>query len=114
VTVHFENGSVGTLLYVATGSPATPKEFAEIFGGKKSAVMQNFARLHLLDRKQRTVKLDGSKGHKEEVQHFLNVLLGKEPPQFSFESFWNTTQVTFAIHRSLQTGQPIAIDTPGA
>ncbi len=114
VSLHFDNGSVGTLLYVATGSPATPKEFAEIFGGQKSAVMQNFARLQLLDWKRRTIKLDGSKGHKEEVQHFLNVLLGKEQPRFSFESFWNTTQVTFAIHQSLQTGQPVAIDAPGA
>ncbi len=111
VTLRFQDGSVGTLLYIATGSAALPKEYAEIFGGGKTATMENFRTVQLWDHKKQRRKFDGKKGHTEEVQHFLNVLLGREEPQFSFASFVNTTAATFAIHRALQTGTIIEVET---
>ena len=54
-------------------------------------------------------KFDGTKGHKEEVNHFINVCLGKEIPQLSFEEIIATTATTFKSLKSLNKKQLVKV-----
>jgi polar amino acid transport system substrate-binding protein len=109
VIIKFSNGSVGNLTYLANGDKSLPKERIEVFGAGTVGVINDF-RDGALFRNGKVTKLKSTgKGHKEEVEAFLNsVKEGKQSP-ISFNSIFLTTLTTFKILDSLQTGLPQAI-----
>lgn len=110
ITIRFSDGSVGTLLYLANGDPSIPKEFMEVHGAGRSAIMDNFRQVTLArGRKSKVEKLDGDKGHAEEVQQTLAAMKEGKPMPISFESLYDTTRVTFAALESLATGQAVLL-----
>jgi predicted dehydrogenase/threonine dehydrogenase-like Zn-dependent dehydrogenase len=106
INISFSNGSVGTIIYVANGDKSLPKERAEIFGGGKVGIINDFRSGEVYaGNKSKVLKLEG-KGHAQEVQRFLEaVKYGKEYP-ISFESIYATTKATFKVLDSLYTGMP--------
>jgi len=106
IVVKFSNGSVGNLTYLANGDKSMPKERIEVFGGGIIGVINDF-KDGLIFRNGKTIKLKSSgKGHKEEINAFLNAVKeGKESP-VSFRSICLTTLTTFKILDSLATGLP--------
>lgn len=106
VSVKFDDGSVGNLVYVANGDKGLPKERFEIFGGQVAFVIDDF-KSGTLYKSGKTKKINNSgKGHKQEVEAFINaVKSGKESP-ISFESLFYTALVTLKINDSLSTGVP--------
>jgi len=74
VTVSFSDGSIGNLLYLGNGDKSLPKELIEVFSGGKVGRIHDFRKgvIHK-DNKHIKLKLDG-KGHKQEVEVFLNSL----------------------------------------
>jgi polar amino acid transport system substrate-binding protein len=104
ITIKFKNGSIGNLTYLANGDKGLPKEYIEVFGAGKTAVIHDFHSAELFkNNKSTTLKSDG-KGHKEEVKEFITVLSeGKDSP-ISFRSICLTTLTTFKILDSLHTG----------
>ncbi len=110
IVVKFKNGSIGNLSYLGNGDKSLPKERIEVFGGGHIGVINDF-RDGLYYRNNKTIKLNSSgKGHKEEVNAFLDAIKdGKESP-ISFRSICLTTLTTFKILDSLYTGLPQEID----
>lgn len=107
-TIAFSDGSVGTLTYLATGDSSLPKEFCEVFGGGKAAIMNDFAETRFYaNGKERKAGYNHLKGHNEEVEHFVRVVKGLEEPQLTFASMVATTRATLAIMDSLKSGKPI-------
>jgi predicted dehydrogenase len=45
ITLHFADGSIGTILYLANGSKSFPKERLEVFAGGRVLQLDNFRRL---------------------------------------------------------------------
>lgn len=110
ITIHFKNGSVGHLLYLANGDSSVPKEYCEVYGGNRTAIMENFKVVEFYkNNKMKKEKFDGRKGHIEEIEHFVNVCLGKEKPQLSFEDIIAATRTTFKSIESLNKKQLIEI-----
>lgn len=110
IIVKFENGSVGNILYLANGDSSQPKEYCEIFSGGRTAVMNNFKEVIFYSNGKKSKKTySGEKGHKEEVSHFINLLEGKEQIQLTANSIFETTSLTFKIHDSLKSGNPIEL-----
>lgn len=111
IVIEFSNGSVGTLVYVANGDKSLPKEQIEIFGGGKVGIIQDF-RGGFLHAGNKVTKLKSEgKGHKQEVQAFIEAIKnqkGQDP--ISAESILYTTQTTFAIADSLRTGLPQTVE----
>jgi polar amino acid transport system substrate-binding protein len=106
IVVKFANGSIGNLTYLANGDKSMPKERIEVFGGEKSAVINDFQDgvLHS-GNKIKKLKSAG-KGHAQEVAAFLTALKeGKDAP-ITFRSVCLTTLATFKIIDSLKTGLP--------
>ena len=110
ITIRFDDGSVGTLMYLANGDPSVAKEYFEVFGGNRTAVMDNFAMVRLWrDRKKKELKFNGDKGHTAEVEQTLAAMKSGSPMPISFQSLVDTTVVTFAAVESLATGEPVRI-----
>ncbi len=112
-SLKFANGTLGTISYLANGDKSASKERVEVFGGGSVAILEDFRRLELVrnGRKQVTrARWSQDKGHKAEMQAFVDALLGKTPPPIPFEQVVGSTLATFRLQNSCQTGQPLKIE----
>ncbi|HRR40708.1 MAG TPA: bi-domain-containing oxidoreductase [Syntrophales bacterium] len=109
IILKYANGSVGTILYHALGSPDYPKERLEASAGGTTAVLDDFRRLDIFGAKKATSKGTQDKGFKEEVEAFVNCLAGKGPVPIPPGEIFETTLVTFAVHHALNTGRIVAL-----
>ncbi|NQY30829.1 MAG: Gfo/Idh/MocA family oxidoreductase [Flavobacteriaceae bacterium] len=105
ITIKFDDGSIGNLLYIANGDKSLSKELIEVSSGGKTGRIHDFRSgdFHK-GNKLKKLKLAG-KGHKQEVNSFLSSLKDNTTP-ISFESIYLTTKTTFKIIDSLSTGLP--------
>jgi predicted dehydrogenase/threonine dehydrogenase-like Zn-dependent dehydrogenase len=98
-TIKFENGSVGTVHYLANGSKSFPKERIEIFCEGRILQLDNFQNLKGYDwpgfKKMNLWRQD--KGHKESIRRFLEAVETREKPPITFEEILEITKVTFDI-----------------
>ena len=111
-TMKFANGSVGTISYLASGDKSASKERVEVFGGGSTAILEDFRHLELIreGRKQVTRARSGQdKGHKAEMQAFVDAARGKIKPPISFEQIVGSTLATLRLQNSCQTGQPLPV-----
>ncbi|MDQ7818397.1 MAG: bi-domain-containing oxidoreductase [Melioribacteraceae bacterium] len=110
ITIQFRNGSVGNLLYLSNGDSSVPKEYCEVYSGNRTAIMENFWVVEFYkNNKVKKEKFDGGKGHKEEINHFINVCTGKEKPRLSFEEIKAVTKTTFMCIESLNRKQSVEV-----
>ncbi len=110
ITVDYADGSIGMIQYVAVGAKRQPKEYCEVFGGGRSATMDDFRSVVLYDGTRRNLKkFDGTKGHREEVIATIEAMRNGTPMPISFESLVATTAVTFAALTSLERGEAISL-----
>ena len=110
VIVKFSDGSMGNLTYLANGDKSLPKEQIEVFGAGKVGIINDFrSGVFHNGNKAEKLKMTG-KGHKQEVQAFLDALTLNQESPISFQSIYNTTLVTFKIQDSLRTGLPQNLD----
>jgi predicted dehydrogenase/threonine dehydrogenase-like Zn-dependent dehydrogenase len=111
IVLRFSDGSVATLIYTANGDMALEKEYIEVFGDGKSAVINDFKHLDLYsESKKRKVKLSSQdKGQVGELRDFFDTVLGKPEHGIDFEDLYATSFTTFKILESLRTGQPVGI-----
>ncbi|MBI5403302.1 MAG: bi-domain-containing oxidoreductase [Ignavibacteriae bacterium] len=110
IVIKYENGSVGNILYLANGNSSQPKEYCEVFAGGKTAEMDNYKEVTFYSGgKKNSKSYNGTKGHREEIFHFINLLNGKEEVTLSPDSIFKTTLLTFKILDSLKSGVPETI-----
>jgi len=111
VTLKFADGSNGTIAYLAEGDRGLPKERVEIFGGKKTFVIDDFRQaLMYRDGKEETKSLKSQdKGQAEEVRLVCSTVLNGGEPPVALGDLAATTRATFRILDSLRTGEPSAI-----
>jgi predicted dehydrogenase len=112
-TLEFADGSLGTITYVASGDAAFPKERIEIFGGGRTAVLDDFRRLELVQGGHKKVfrsRLRQDKGHQEECSAFVGAVQQAGSLPIPLEELVTTTLVTFAIQKSLRSGEPVVVD----
>ncbi len=111
-TLQFEDGSAGTVTYVANGDKTLPKERFEVFTGGRVAVLDDFRRLEL--RHNGRVKLQRAflrqdKGHRQGWSAFVEAILHRQPSPIPKAELVSTSLATFAILRSAHSGDSIAI-----
>ena len=114
VTLEFDDGSIGTLTYVANGDKGFGKEFLEVFGGGLSARLDDYRALLIRDGAktvQQTARLRQDKGHKAEWAALAAHITGNATAApISFDEIVHSTRLTLAARRSLQTGEPVIIE----
>jgi predicted dehydrogenase len=112
-SLKFANGSLGTIGYFASGDKSASKERIEIFGGGSVAVLEDFRRLELVRNGRKHVtraRWAQDKGHKAEMQAFVDALRGKAPPPIPLEQIVGSTLATLRLQNSCQTGQPLTVE----
>jgi predicted dehydrogenase len=108
-TLRCANGALASILYASNGDTRLPKERVEGYGGGVAAVLDDFRRLDVYeDGKKKTVKGRADKGHRAQLDCFLEALRGEaEPPPI--HTYLASTRATLALAESLRTGRPIEV-----
>ena len=111
VSLRFENGAVGSIVYLANGAKALSKERVEVHGQGVSAVLDDFRELTVYGagKPWRTKLLAQDKGQKAEVEAFLKAAASKGPAPIAVEEIFAVSWATFAILESLRTRQVVEV-----
>jgi predicted dehydrogenase len=101
IVLNYEDGSIATLEYFATGSKEFPKEYFEIHFDEKTIVIDDYKSI-----KGYGVKIDEmrgaipEKGHLRELEVCYEVLQGKtEKWPIELWDLFQTTEITFAVEK---------------
>jgi polar amino acid transport system substrate-binding protein len=109
--IRFSDGSIGVITYVANGDPGFAKERVEVFGGGRTGVVDNWRSLQVTGQGKKVHLrswLTSAKGHFEELVAFTKSAQ-TGVPAIEYRSLILTARATFAIQRSLRSGQPVSI-----
>ena len=116
LTLRYAGGSVATISYLGVGGPELRKERIEAFAGGRSAVIDDFRRVHLFPRPRvsRAHRTRQDKGHKALVEaSFEFFRRGGEPP-IPYERMLETTRATLVARELLLRGDTAAAPVPAA
>jgi predicted dehydrogenase len=109
------DGSVGTLIYTASGDKAFSREMTEIFFDGKTISSKDFrvSELHATG-KATTFKTNGQEmGYKQELENFTACVNGGLQPTVTFAQSLDTMAVIFAIERALATASVETLTVAG-
>jgi predicted dehydrogenase len=111
ITLRMSDGSVGTIHYLADGDPGLAKEYFEVFGGQRAALLDNYRSLtvHAGNKRRRHSLMNQAKGHAEEVSAFVAAVRGGTPMPIPLDTILAVSAATFAVHHSLDRGGPVDV-----
>jgi len=111
LVIGFRDGSLANISYLSSGDSSFPKERIEIFCQGSVAVIDDFKGLQVARmEKLHSSKSSQDKGHKRQIQLWLDSLMNGTAIPVPFEQSVDATIVTFMIHESLNTGKVIDFD----
>lgn len=115
VTIKFEDGSIGNIIYTASGDKAFSREQIEIYCEGSTIVSTDYkqTRLYRKGRKKSFKTISQDMGYKEELRYFADLVLGKRKSLIPVEELLYSTQAAFAINASLDTNEPVVVRIPG-
>jgi predicted dehydrogenase len=108
----FADGSVGTVIYLANGDKAFPKERVEVFTAGRVAVLDDFRNLELVHQGRRNVirsRLRQDKGHKAEWESFSAAITAGRPAPIPYDHLFGVTEATFAAVEAIRTRQTVVV-----
>jgi predicted dehydrogenase len=111
IVIKFNNGSVGNMNYFATGDRGLAKERVEVFGGGRTAILDDFRLLEVWREGKRTVtkRFTQDKGFDQALHSFAEAVKHGGAMPVSYRSLALTTLATLGIEKALRTGKPTAI-----
>lgn len=106
----FSDGSLATIIYTARGDSAIDKERIEVFGGGRTAILENFQNLTLaIDGKSSSSSAKQDKGHKRQLNAFIESIKSGSAQPIPDEQLIEVSTATIAILESLRTGTKIEL-----
>jgi predicted dehydrogenase/threonine dehydrogenase-like Zn-dependent dehydrogenase len=103
----FEDGSLGSVAYLANGAKNFPKERVEVFSEGRVALLDDFRMLELVQGDKRKVfrsRLRQDKGHRAAWKAFLDSISSSGPPPISYEHLIGVTRASFAVVNASNIG----------
>lgn len=113
ISFKLTDGSVGTLIYSASGDKAYSREALEIFFDSKTITSKDFRISELYQNgKTETFKTRSQEmGYVEELKYFISCAGGKAQPVVSTSEMFATMGTIFAIERALATAQVVTTES---
>lgn len=113
LSLRFEDGSVGTIAYASGGDRSLAKEYIEVLGDGKAAVLDDFRSARLYAR-GRATRLGGrlatqDKGHAAELAAFVQAVRSHSPSPVDPCLAAHVTRVSFAAVESARAGLPVLL-----
>jgi len=112
ISLTFENGSIANIIYTADGSKAMQKETVEVFGGGKSAIINDFKEtiLYSGDSNSETKKLTAQdKGQKAMLKAWLKGVKSGQPC-VTYDCLMANSLATIMAVESLALGTSLSVD----
>jgi predicted dehydrogenase len=110
IVLRHDNGSVSTVCYDAGGDRSGPAERIEVFGGGRTAVIDEWKHVLLWDHGRRTVaRSGGDKGYAALLRAFVDACRDGRWPA-SWDRLYASAWATLAAARSLRDGVPVSRD----
>jgi predicted dehydrogenase/threonine dehydrogenase-like Zn-dependent dehydrogenase len=112
ITIEYQNGALGSIVYLANGDTSFAKERIEVFGAGRTATLDNFRTLQLSTggrKKTRRSLTKQDKGHTAEWRAFSAAIMKGQPSPIPFWEIASASRVTFGILESLRSGNTISI-----
>jgi polar amino acid transport system substrate-binding protein len=111
ITLKFADGSNGTIAYMSEGDRALAKERVEVFGGRKTFVIDDFrSSIAYSEGKETNSNLKAQdKGQAEEVRIVCSTVLNGGEAPIALGDLEATTRTTFRILDSLRLGRAVDI-----
>ncbi|MBX7151370.1 bi-domain-containing oxidoreductase [bacterium] len=111
ITFKFRDGSIGHIIYTASGDRTFPKERIEMFCENSIAVIDDFKQV-TFSRHGKVKTFGGSKqdkGYHSALEHFIKSIESGNDSPIPFRDSVNATIATFKILESINTGLPVEI-----
>lgn len=107
----FADGSIGSIVYTASGDRAFSRERVELFSEEKTAALTDFKTLEFFRNGRKRIIRAASQelGHLEEIRHFVERVRGGAEPLLTAEEIFASTQTIFKVCESLETGEARAV-----
>jgi len=108
VIVKLSDGSVGNINYFANGDRSFPKERIEVYGGGRTAVLDDFRTLETWrdGKRKATKRLAQDKGYDQELSAFIEAVRTGSQAPVAWRSVVLTTLATLRIEDALRSGKP--------
>ena len=112
LTITFQNGSIANITYTADGSMSMAKEYVEVFGGGRSAILNDFKEVLLysgdseVSRKKLGIQ---DKGQKAMLAAWASGLINGTPC-LNYDCLVTTSMATIMAVESMTIGMPIIVD----
>lgn len=113
ITLSFEDGSIGTIIYTTHGDSSLSKERAEFFADGMAGVITDFKQLEMVKggKKEKIAKrMVTEKGHKNEFERFFE-MVKKDSSEYDFDGNVLTTLATFKASESITRGSSVKLDS---
>jgi polar amino acid transport system substrate-binding protein len=113
ITLSFADGSNGVIAYLSEGDKALPKERVEIFGGRRSFVLDDFRRgIGYASEREKQIDLKAQdKGQQAQVRQICACLREGAPPPISLDELATTTRATFRVLDSLRSKCVVSLES---
>ncbi|MDD5711504.1 MAG: bi-domain-containing oxidoreductase [Smithellaceae bacterium] len=111
INLTFENGSIGTISYLANGAKSLAKEYIEVYANGVTALIRDFKELEVFGPGSpfRKKLFTQDKGQAHMVKAFIEAVRNGGPPPIAFEDIHAVTLTTFRIIESLRTGSTVRL-----
>ena len=107
MSLRFEDGSIGSMTYLANGNKSFAKERVEVFSGGKIGVLDDFRSLELVNESHRKVvrsRLSQDKGHQAAWQNFIRCVTEGGQPPIPYDQLIAVHKACYAAVKSLASG----------
>ena len=112
IQLTYENGSIGTVSYLANGDKACMKERVEVFGGGRIAILNDYRSLEMWkdgNHKKDSSALRQDKGHAGSWNAFLDAAHGGKTAPIGYDEIFSGMLACFAAIESIREQDLIAI-----
>ena len=111
INLSFENGSIANIIYTADGSNALQKEYIEVFGGGRSAVINDFKEVILYQSENKKIKKMATqdKGQKNMLDAWIKGLQSGIP-SIPYDCLMANSLATILAVESLALGVVLDVD----
>jgi predicted dehydrogenase len=106
ISLMFNDGSIGTVVYTAGGDTGLPKERFEAFGDGKAVTLDDFAVTEFYAQGKRTKYKTGvrDKGFEQEMRGFIASMAQGAEPAMRFDEIYAVTRACLLANSGLKTG----------
>lgn len=111
IVIKFSDGSIGNMVYTASGDRSFPREVVEIFFEGHVIALKDYSQtLFYRNGKKKQFKTTRQEmGYREELTYFFNLVRGNTSCKLTSRELFSSTLTTFKINESLGSGKPSTI-----